>query len=234
MQITFSPHTKPDATKILDGISDRINQETHSAKGNVIFAVMQIAGASGSVLDTLGKLHATQSVYSYGISDAPTGIFLYAPGKATGVQVTGKPSNVILPPPFDQVPSLPGHEIHDKFVICGLNGNDPVVYCGSSNLAAGGEAANGDNLLAIHDADVAAAFAIEALGLVDHYSFLDRMAHPKPKASDKAGPAGPRKKAQPGAKKTGHKVTKEAAAKKKTATKRSTKRKTGKGRAGRP
>jgi hypothetical protein len=64
-------------------------------------------------------------------------------------------------------------------VVCGLNGGDPVVYCGSSNLASGGEAANGDNLLAIHDADVATAFAIEALGLVDHYNFLDRMANPK-------------------------------------------------------
>jgi hypothetical protein len=198
MQITFSPHTKPDVTKILGDISDRIMQETHSAKGNVIFAVMQLARSSGSVVDTLGKLHATQSVYSYGISDAPTGIFLYAPGKATGVQVTGKPSNVILPPPFDQVPNLPGHEIHDKFVVCGLNGNDPVVYCGSSNLAGGGEAENGDNLLEIHDTDVATAFAIEALGLVDHYDFLDRMAHPKAKAPKKAGagPAPAKKKAR--------------------------------------
>jgi hypothetical protein len=76
-------------------------------------------------------------------------------------------------------PSPPGHEIHDKFVVCDFNGNDPVVYCGSSNLASGGEAANGDNLLAIHDADVATAFAIEALGLVDHYNFLDRWAKPK-------------------------------------------------------
>jgi hypothetical protein len=233
MQITFSPHTKPDVTKILDGISNRINQETHSAKGNVIFAVMQLARASGSVLDTLGKLHATQSVYSYGISDAPTGIFLYAPGKATGVQVTGKPSNVILPPPFDQVPSLPGHEIHDKFIVCGLNGNDPVVYCGSSNLAGGGEAENGDNLLAIHDADVATAFAIEALGLVDHYNFLDRMAHPKAKASGNAEPTAAGKKSHAGVKKAAHKVTKEAAAKKKVATRRSGNKGAKKVRAGR-
>ena len=88
------------------------------------------------------------------------------------------------------VPSPPGHEIHDKFVVCGLNGGDPVVYCGSSNLASGGEAENGDNLLAIHDADVATTFAIEALGLVDHYSFLDRMADPKKTApKKKAGAA---------------------------------------------
>lgn len=122
--------------------------------------------------------------------------------------MTGKPGQVTLPPPFDQVPSPPGHEIHDKFVVCGINGNDPVVYCGSSNLATGGEAANGDNLLAVHDADVATVFAIEALGLVDHYNFLDRMANPKKAApKKKAGTTssatkGSRKsKARPGAKK---------------------------------
>lgn len=208
-------------------------QETHSAKGNVIFAVMQLARSSGSVVDTLGKLHATQAVYSYGISDAPTGIFLYAPGQATGVQVTGKPSNVILPPPFEQVPSLPGHEIHDKFVVCGLNGTDPVVYCGSSNLAEGGEAQNGDNLIAIHDADVATAFAIEALGLVDHYDFLDRMAHPKAKAPKKAGAAAAKKKAGAGVKKAAKKKpAKKKAPEKKAPKKKSAKRKVKKGRAG--
>jgi hypothetical protein len=93
--------------------------------------------------------------------------------------------SVTPPPPFDQVPSPPGHEIHDKLVVCGLNGQDPVVYCGSSNLASGGEAANGDSLLAIHDADVATAFAIEGPGLVDHYNFLDRMADPKKAAPKK-------------------------------------------------
>jgi len=189
MQITFSPHTNADVDKVLGGIANRIDQETHSAKGNVIFAVMQIARSSGPVCEKLGEIHSKQSVYSYGISDAPEGIFLYSPRHATGVQVTGKPSQVTLPAPFDQVPSPPGHEIHDKFVVCGLNGNDPVVYCGSSNLAAGGEEDNGDNLLAIHDADVATAFAIEALGLIDHYNFLDRWAKPKGAGKKKGAPA---------------------------------------------
>jgi hypothetical protein len=194
MQITFSPHTAPDMQTILGGIANRITQETHSAKGNVLFAVMQLKGSTSPVYQTLGALH-TQPVYSYGISDEPTGIFLYSPAQASGVQVTGKPHQVTLPPPFDQVPSPPGHEIHDKFVVCGLNGNDPVVYCGSSNLASGGEEDNGDNLLAIHDADVATAFAIEALGLVDHYNFLDRMANPKKAAPKKAVAASGGKKA---------------------------------------
>ena len=216
MQITFSPHTDDDVTRILRGISSRIEQETHSAKGNVIFAVMQIARSSGPVCETLGSLHATESVFSYGISDAPEGVFLYKPGVATGVQVTGKPGQITLPAPFDQVPKLPGHEIHDKFVVCGLNGNDPVVYCGSSNLASGGEAENGDNLLEIHDADVATAFAIEALGLIDHYSFLDRMAKPKKMAATKGTPA---KRAT--SKKAAKKITKTAASSKKEAKKAS-------------
>jgi PLD-like domain len=219
MQITYSPHTVADATKILGDLSARIKQETSSAKGNVIFAVMQLARTSGPVVQTLSTLHATQSVYSYGISDQPAGIFLYAPGKATGVQVTGKPSNVILPPPFDQVPSLPGHEIHDKFVVCGLNGNDPVVYCGSSNLALLGEEQNGDNLLAIHDADVATVFAIEALGLVDHYNFLDRMANPGKAAPKKrnAGAAAASKTAGPKVKKAPKKKSPKKKAPKKKA-----------------
>jgi hypothetical protein len=64
--------------------------------------------------------------------------------------------------------------VHHKFVVCGFNTNDPVVYCGSSNLALGGEQLNGDNLLALHDPAVATVFAIEALGLIDHFHFLNR------------------------------------------------------------
>jgi PLD-like domain len=250
MDITFSPYTQADVDKILGGLSDRIMQEAHSAKGNVLFAVMQLTGSQSPVYQTLGDLHATQSVYSYGISDAPKGIFLYSPAQATGVQVTGKPGQVTLPPPFDQVPSPPGHEIHDKFVVCGLNGNDPVVYCGSSNLASGGEALNGDNLLAIHDADVATAFAIEALGLVDHYNFLDRMANPKKAAPKKGGSASgvktaspkkaagaavkkapPKKKARAAAKKTPPKKKARAAVKKAPPKKKAARAKGRRGRA---
>ncbi|HEX4347511.1 MAG TPA: hypothetical protein VHZ73_08055, partial [Vicinamibacterales bacterium] len=157
--------------------------------------VMQLTGSNSPVCDTLNTLHDDEAVFSYGISDAPDGTHLYAPGKKTGVLVTGKPGKTTLPPPFDAVKIPPGHEIHDKFVVCGLNGADPVVYCGSSNLASGGEAANGDNLLEIHDPDVATAFAIEAFLLVDHYNFLDRMANPK---KPKTAPAKtPRVSAQP-------------------------------------
>jgi hypothetical protein len=114
---------------------------------------------------------------SYGISDAPKSVSLYLPGSNTGVLVGGRPHKELLPPPFNQVPQFRGHEIHHKFVVCGFRGDDPVVYCGSSNLALGGEHANGDNLLATRDADVATVFVIEALALVDHYEFLNTLSN---------------------------------------------------------
>jgi PLD-like domain len=179
ISITFSPHTQAEATTILTNLSNRITAEAGSSNGSVLYAVMQLTGSDTPVYNTLKSIYENKSVFSYGISDAPGGTHLYAPGHDTGVLVTGKPGKTMLPAPFDQVPSPPGHEIHDKFVVCGLNGKDPVVYCGSSNLATGGEQENGDNLLEIHDQDIAAAFAIEALLLVDHYNFLDRWANAK-------------------------------------------------------
>ena len=53
-------------------------------------------------------------------------------------------------------------------------------------MALGGEKVNGDNLIAIHDGDVATVFAIEALALVDHFDFLNRVpADGKPKFASK-------------------------------------------------
>jgi hypothetical protein len=211
MKINVSPHTTTDTTKILTAIEKRITSEASATNGNVLFAVMQLTGTASPVCQTLMSVHNTQSLFSYGISDSPGGVKLYAPGSKTGVLVTGKPNQVLLPPPFDRVPSPPGHEIHDKFVVCGVNGKDPVVWCGSSNLATGGEESNGDNLLEIHDADVAMAFAIEALLLIDHYNFLDRYATP-PKAKAPTAPRTPRSTAKKAL--VANSVTKHTAAKK--------------------
>jgi hypothetical protein len=187
--ITFSPHETAFATTILDDVVKRIKQEGRKSKstGSVLFAVMQINKGGGPVYPALNTLHNDQNIFSYGISDSPKGIALFPIGKKTGVLVTGKPVNTQLPPPFNQVPNVGlGHQVHHKFVVCGFNGDDPVVFCGSSNMALGGEENNGDNLLAIRDGDVATAFAIEALSLVDHFDFLDRVSKgPKAKKSKK-------------------------------------------------
>jgi hypothetical protein len=154
----------------MGSLVSRIDAEGKKASGSVLFAVMEMGPKSNSVVyQALNDLHAKEKIFSYGISDNPRGIFLYAPGQSRGLLVTGKPVSTMLPPPFSQVPNIGGqkHQIHHKFVVCGFNSKDAVVYCGSSNLA------NGDNLLAIRDQDVATVFAIEAVGLVDHFNFLD-------------------------------------------------------------
>lgn len=176
-EVTFSPHQATFAKQTLDKMVARIKQEEKQKNGSVLFAVMGLDSGTGPVLPALKELHSDQNIYSYGISDSPGGIQLYTPRKKTGVLVSGKPTATKLPPPFNQVPGLGlGHQVHHKFVVCGFNGSDPVVYCGSSNLALGGEEQNGDNLIAIHDGAIATVFAIDALLLVDHFDFLDRSA----------------------------------------------------------
>ena len=192
---SFSPHNPDVASSGLQTIADRVVKEGTTAGGSVLFAVMQLVPGTGPVLPALRHVHEQQTILSYGISDSPGGIELYKPGTATGLLVTGKPTDPQLPPPFSQVPTIKYHEIHHKFVVCGFNGDDPVVYCGSSNLALGGEEENGDNLLAIHDAEIATAFALEAVALVDRYHFLDSYAKP-PAAKDVPPPAQPREAAK--------------------------------------
>jgi hypothetical protein len=190
IDITFSPHDEATAKGVLGDIAARIAAEGQAAttKSSVLFAVMDVAGGSGAVLPALRALHGSQTVFSYGISDNPGGIALYKPGNRRGVLVSGKPAKTKLPPPFNQVPGIGlGHQIHHKFVVCGFNGKKPVVYCGSSNLAHGGEQANGDNLLAIRDADVATVFALEAMALVDHFDFLNGVAAGPTAAATRAG-----------------------------------------------
>ena len=172
--ISHTPADNPFVKARLGEIVTRINAEGQRPKGNVLFAVMELRNGSSPVWETLSALHANPNIFSYGISDSTDGIVLYRPDRQSGILVTGKPTDTMLPPPFSQVKGVGiGHQVHHKFVICGFGGNAPVVYCGSSNLATGGETANGDNLLAIHDDDVVTAFTIEAVTLVDHFHFLD-------------------------------------------------------------
>ena len=167
--ITFSPHTEEIASATLDAMVKRINASVSS----VLFAVMDLDKGSGPVFPALQAIHKNQQIFSYGISDAPgEGISLYKQGTKDGVLVTGKPGTTLLPPPFDKEHSISiGHQIHHKFIICDFGTENAVVWCGSSNLALLGEQENGENLIQISDPDIATVFAIEAIGLVDHFDF---------------------------------------------------------------
>ena len=170
MTIRFSPHTTAVATGFFQVISDRIK----AAESDVLFAIMQDDSAS-SILDAIRFVRENkEDVFSYGVTDTASSITLYKPHSKRGVRVAGKGGAHVLPPPFDKEPGISGIAIHHKFVVVDFKGQNPVVYCGSSNLAFGPEQKNGDNLIEIRDPAAVTVFAIEAIRLVDHFHFRDR------------------------------------------------------------
>ncbi|GGI23880.1 phospholipase D-like domain-containing protein [Pedobacter mendelii] len=169
MTIRFSPHSQAKTLMFFKEITDRIL----NAKSDVLFAVM-IDSSNSSILDALKSQITSDKVFSYGITDETDDVILYVPGSRKGVKVSGIGTKTDLPKPFRAVAKIPGHNIHHKFVVVDFKGENPVVYCGSSNLAFGPEQKNGDNLLEIRDKDVVTAFAIEAIRLIDHYHWRNR------------------------------------------------------------
>ncbi len=168
--VCFSPHRSASTSL------DRVAGAIRGARSSVLFAVMELGGG-GNVLSELQQVaSAGERVFSYGVTQATGGLKLYKPGTAGGALVSFAYLKSKVPAPFRQEWSGgPGQVIHHKFVVVDFNDEHPMVFAGSSNLAQGGEEANGDNLLAIDDRAVATAYAIEAIRLFDHYHFRDAM-----------------------------------------------------------
>ncbi|MES2375186.1 MAG: phospholipase D-like domain-containing protein [Bacteroidota bacterium] len=185
MSVTFAPHEDAFALANLQKIVTRIEAE----KSSVLFAVMGTDTVThGPVAPALIKLHEREDIFSAGITDSTNSLTYYKPSSLTGIRVTGLPNATILPPPFaEETPINIGHQVHHKFIVCAFNTPQAVVWLGSSNLAEGGETENGDNLIEIHDQEIATVFALEALALVDHFHFRDQHEAPK-KPKDKNVP----------------------------------------------
>ncbi|MDT4955429.1 MAG: hypothetical protein QOJ02_3567 [Acidobacteriota bacterium] len=168
LSFCFSPHKSADIS--LDKVADAIQK----AKSSVLFAVMQLGGGGG-VMDDLKTL-PKKKIFSYGMTQSSGGVTVYKPGQSDGIIVSFSYLKGKVPPPFqDEYSGGAGIVIHDKFVVVDFNGDAPAVFTGSSNLSAGGEKQNGDNLIAIYDPEVATAYGIEAIRLVDHYHFRATM-----------------------------------------------------------
>lgn len=166
---SFAPHTAPPFSL------QKVSEAIQGASSSVLFAIMEMSG-SGEVMTTLKDLGDDEKVLSLGTIESEGQVNLFRQGDNCSV-VGFDYLRQHAPPPFDtEVDAGPGQHIHHKFVVCDFNGPDPVVFCGSSNLAAGGEASNGDNLLAIRDRTVATVYAVEAIRLFDHYNFRGRQA----------------------------------------------------------
>lgn len=168
--VSFAPHA--DAATSLDRVADAIRD----ARSSVLFSVMVVAQGTGRVLDELRRLPRRKGLYAFGTTQRTSGSLNVT---ASGRRATFIPFGFLqanVPQPFrPEIGGGRGQVIHHKFVVVDFNDLKPVVFAGSSNLAAGGETENGDNLLAFSDRNIASTYAVEAMRLLDHYRFRAAM-----------------------------------------------------------
>jgi hypothetical protein len=139
---------------------------------------MEIGSGSGPLLDAIKALPTRPELYAFGTTQRLDGSLHVQrsgdPAEGTFIPFSYLSKNV--PAPFKQEWSGgKGQVIHHKFVVTDFNGDNPLAFGGSSNLADGGEKENGDNLVCFTDRDIATKYAIEAVKLVDHYRFRAAM-----------------------------------------------------------
>lgn len=170
VSLCFSPHADPDLS--LDPIARAINKATSS----VLYSIVFLNQLTGQVRDALDEL-MTRPLFSYGVAQRTQGLAVRKPDGSLGLlpfEFLGEKA----PPPFaaEWHGEATGRSnmVHHKFLVTDFNGKNPTVFTGSSNMAAGGEKANGDNLICLKDRSVAVAYAIEALRMFDHFHFRVR------------------------------------------------------------
>ncbi|MCX8253734.1 hypothetical protein RHAL1_00978 [Beijerinckiaceae bacterium RH AL1] len=163
--LALSPHTNWSVS--LGPMVARMRAATSS----ILYAVMAPTGG-GPVLSTLRIIAGQPTIFSYGTVETDKGLAVQNPQGQMGGITSFAALTKNVPAPFTkEFSGGPGMHIHDKFVVVDFNGDNPTVFSGSSNLAAGGETQNGDSLAMIEDASIANMFAVEALALFDHYHF---------------------------------------------------------------
>ncbi|HYF36296.1 MAG TPA: phospholipase D-like domain-containing protein, partial [Prosthecobacter sp.] len=167
VSLCFSPHS--DSSLSLDPIARAIED----AESSVLYSIVFLNQLSGVVREALDEL-MDRSLFSYGVAQRVGGLTVNTPDGSRGLLPFAYLAQN-APEPFKTEWSGNttdrSNMVHHKFLVTDFNGDRPTVYTGSSNLAAGGEYANGDNLICIEDRKVAIAYAIEALRLFDHFHF---------------------------------------------------------------
>ena len=167
VSLCFSPHS--DSSLSLDPIARAIEE----AESSVLYSIVFLNQLTGAVREALDEL-MDRSLFSYGVAQRVGGLTVNKPDGSRGLLPFAYLAQN-APEPFKTEWSgqTTGHSnmVHHKFLVTDFNGERPTVYTGSSNMAAGGERDNGDNLICIEDRKVAIAYAIEALRLFDHFHF---------------------------------------------------------------
>jgi hypothetical protein len=155
--ISFSPHR--NTTVALDQIAAAIAQ----AKSSVLFSTvnLDLNRTAGPVTQAIRDLPQRQGLYSAGMVP-----------RTRSDPTAATPREPDSPLVGVEDASATRRSINTAFVVCDFNEASPVVFTGSSNFTIGGEARNGDNIVAFRDREVATAFAVKAMQLVGHHRFL--------------------------------------------------------------
>ena len=137
-------------------------------KGHQVYSISPEA----TVFEAIQQL-GSRKVFTYGMTqNESSDLKIFSAGSPNGIVVPFAFLSQHVPAPFVQEwDGGFGQVIHHKFVVVDFNGKSPRVFTGSSNLGSGGEQENGDNLIGFSDPALAARYAVEAIRLVDHYSF---------------------------------------------------------------
>jgi PLD-like domain len=163
--VCFSPHRKASVSL------DRVSAAVEGAKSSVFFAIMGLGG-TGRLLDAIRALPDRKGIYAVGTTQNVNGALKVHGPDGGGTFVPFAFLSDKVPEPFkEEWSGGAGQVIHHKFVVVDFNDEDPVAYAGSSNLAAGGEEENGDNLVELRDRAIAVEYAVQAIQLIDHYRF---------------------------------------------------------------
>jgi PLD-like domain len=162
--VSFSPHHDPSVSL------NRVAEAIASAQSSVLFSVMDLSGG-GDVMAEIAKL-PSRDLYAFGTTQRASGELAVTSPNHPAVAIPFAYLHDKVPEPFKaEISGGAGQVIHNKFVVVDFNGEAPVVFAGSSNLAEGGEEENGDNLVAFSDPRIAETYAVEAIRLIDHYRF---------------------------------------------------------------
>ncbi len=143
VSLCFSPHT--DSALSLDPVAEAIE----GADSSVLYSIVFLSQLTGRVREALDEL-MERSLFSYGVAQRTGSLAVKKPDGSTGLLPFAYLADH-APEPFKSEWSgnTTGHSnmVHHKFLVTDFNGERPTVFTGSSNMAAGGEKANGDHLI---------------------------------------------------------------------------------------
>ena len=166
-QVTFSPHTEPNA-RLVEVARDIDGPQTEC----VFYSLAFLYQTEGPILEALKTVTHRPHTFVYGLSDKGVDGLDVTVGDNPRTVSPSQLQGPDVPEPFRSEPvGGSGIRMHHKFVVIDPFTDRSRVYAGSYNFSGAADTQNGENLILIKDPRVATAFAVETLRMFDHYSW---------------------------------------------------------------